>query len=276
MSEVQSRVAWRHVQLLLPPSEAKASGGRGRALALREPHPLLGSQRARTAQALADLAKGPVGPAAKALQLPASAVDTALAANADVLNSPTMPALHRYRGVVYDGLAVDALDRPSARVAGRSCLIFSGLFGVVRGDEPIPDYRVPAKAVLPGLGIAGTAWRKVLDATMPALLGRGLIVDLRSSDYLAMWRPTTSIADRTVAVRVLSPLPRGGLGVVSYPSKFAKGQLAGALVRALAAGARPSAVDDLAAIWIEATDLEARVISPHQLELFTEVRARTS
>ena len=28
-------------------------------------------------------------------------------------------------------------------------LVFSGVFGVVRGDEAIPDYRVPAKAALP-------------------------------------------------------------------------------------------------------------------------------
>jgi cytoplasmic iron level regulating protein YaaA (DUF328/UPF0246 family) len=180
-----------------------------------------------------------------------------------------MPALQRYQGVLYDGLALADLDAAIARTATRICFVFSGLFGIMRGDEPIPDYRVPAKAVLPGIGIAGTAWRPVLEATLPSMLGRGLIVDLRSSDYQAMWRPPADVAKRTVTVRVLSPLPGGGLGVVSYPSKFAKGQLAAALATAAADGARPKKADDIVAIWRGATGLPAYNTAADQIELHT-------
>ena len=58
---------------------------------------------------------------------------------------------------------------------------------------------------------------------MPALLGRGLVVDLRSSDYAAMWRPRGDDArpnGRRPGAVALPPVARG---VVSYPSKFAKG-----------------------------------------------------
>lgn len=81
---------------------------------------------------------------------------------------------------------------------------------MLRGDEPVPLYRVPAKAALPGLGTAGSFWRHALLPVVPELLGSGLVVDLRSTDYASMWRPDARRAHRVVTVRVLSPAPRGG------------------------------------------------------------------
>ena len=239
------------MRILLPPSEAKHPGGRGRAISARAAHPLLGEARTCVLDALERLVGGCREQAAAALLLPPAAVEDALRADAAARTSGTRPALERYAGVVYDGLAAADLDAAAARLARRSVLVFSGLFGVVRGDEPVPDYRVPAKAVLPGIGVAGTFWRPVLDETMPRLLDRGLVVDLRSSDYAAMWRPRGDIARRTVRVRVLSPLPSGGRGVVSYPSKFAKGRLTGALLQRAARGERLRSAADVAAAWLD-------------------------
>jgi uncharacterized protein len=244
-------------------------GGRGRPLSARPPHPVLGEARERALTALDRLLAGPRSEAARALLLPPAVIDAALAANAAVRDSGTLPALRRYTGTVYEGLGYSALDAAEQRVAGRTVLTFSGLFGIVRGDEPVPDYRVPAKAVLPGVGIAATAWRPVLDQVLPTLLGRGLLVDLRSSDYAAMWRPRGEFADRTVRVRVLSPLPSGGHGVVSYPSKFAKGRLAAALVRRLAAGAQVRTAEDVAAVWLAVGGTRAEVATSDQVVIYT-------
>lgn len=249
------------MRLLLPPSEAKHPGGRGRPLSARPPHPVLGDARRDVQDALARLLAGPRQAAAKALLLPPATVDDALEANARVAACGTLPALRRYAGVVYDGIAAAGLTPAEQRLAARTVLVFSGLLGVVRGDEAVPLYRVPAKAVLPGVGVAATFWRPVLDAALPHLLDRGLIVDLRSSDYAAMWRPRGAEAARTVTVRVLSPLPGGGRGVVSYPSKFAKGRLAAALVRRAAAGGRVGCADDVAAAWLEDGGAGAEVTS---------------
>jgi uncharacterized protein len=257
------------VRVLLPPSEAKHPGGRGRALPARAPHRLLGQARARVRAALAELLAGPRDAAAAALLLPPATVDDALAADAALDRSPTLPALRRYAGVVYDGLASAELDAAEQRLAARSVLIFSGLLGVVRGDEPVPYYRVPAKAVLPGLGVAGTFWRPVLDVALPQLAGSGLIVDLRSSDYAAMWRPRGELAARTVGVRVLSPLPNGGRGVVSYPSKFAKGRLAAALVRRAAGGQPVETAEDVAAAWLTGGGPAAEVTAPDSVVVHT-------
>lgn len=207
--------------------------------------------------------------AAQALLLPAGIAPAALAANAEVLDSPTTPALHRYTGTVYEGFAVSSLGADEQRLAARSIWIFSGLFGVVRGDEPVPAYRVPAKAVLPGLGVASTFWRPVLADVLQLVLRRGLIVDLRSTDYAAMWRPPAPMTDRVVAVRVLSPLPRGGHAVISYNSKHAKGRLAAALIRRAAGGAPVRTADDVARAWIDCGGIDCIAGRSGGLDLYS-------
>lgn len=257
------------MHLLLPPSEGKTAGGRGRPLRSRpdDGSPLVAA-RAATTRALAELVAGDPGAAAAALLLPDGVAAEALAANARVLDAPTTPALRRYAGVVYDGLGFADLPADQQRIAGRSVLVFSGLFGVVRGDEPVPTYRVPAKAVLPGLGIAATFWRPVLTEVLAGSLRRGLIVDLRSSDYAAMWRPDRATAARTVTVRVLSPAPRGGHAVISYNSKLAKGRLAAALLARAAAGQPVGSADDVVAAWLDTGGVGAKP-TPTGLDLYT-------
>lgn len=257
------------MRILLPPSESKTPGGHGRPVdrhGLRGP---LGEPRAAVLDALATLLSGAPVKAADALSLPAGVAADALAANAVVSRSPTTPALRRYAGVVYDGLGFDQLTPQIRRLAGRSVLVFSGLWGVVRGDEPVPDYRVPAKAVLPGVGVVGTFWRPLLDDALPPMLGRDLVVDLRSADYAAMWRPQRELAGRVVSVRVLSPLPRGGVGIVSYHSKYAKGQLAAALLSRVAAGQFLTSSEDVARTWLDRGGTAAEVTSTNHVDLYT-------
>jgi uncharacterized protein len=256
------------VHLLLPPSEAKLAGGRGRPLRERAPGGL-GEARQEVAAALGRVVAGPPDVAARALLLPPGVAADALALNAGVLDSPTVPALRRYTGVVYEGLGYAGMDAPRQRLAGRSVLIFSGLLGVVRGNEAVPAYRVPAKATLPGLGVLAAYWRPVLTAYLPLLLRSGLIVDLRSGDYAAMWRADPRLAARVVTVRVLSPAPRGGYAVISYASKLAKGRLAAALI-ARRADSRPVATpSDIADAWADCGGTGAEPNGPHGLDLYT-------
>jgi cytoplasmic iron level regulating protein YaaA (DUF328/UPF0246 family) len=237
------------VRILLPPSEAKTRGGRGTPITARARSHPIDEIRLQTLAALAALVGSPA--AAAALQLPPSIAAEALRDNARAATSPTLPAVDRYAGVVYDGLAPSQLSRSARTLANRSLLIFSGLFGVVRGNEGVPIYRVSAKAVLPELGIVGTYWKPHLTALLPALLDGGLIIDLRSTDYSTMWRPSRrdSVASRLVSIRILSRMPDGSAGVISYNSKLAKGKLAAALLERRAAGRRVATVGDVVDAW---------------------------
>ena len=237
------------MRILLPPSEAKNPGGRGLPLARRRRRQPIEESRELVLQALEELLSGP--DARRSLLLPDSVAARALEDNARVRSAATMPALERYAGIVYDGLFLRPLSEAARAAANREVLIFSGLFGVLRAGEAIPPYRVPAKSWLPGLGVLATFWRSRLDALMPALLDRGPVIDLRSSDYAAMWQPArrSPQAARHVSVRVLSPRPDGTLGVISFASKLAKGRLAAALLERRAAGLPVETVADIAAAW---------------------------
>lgn len=257
------------MRILLPPSETKTAGGRGRPLDARADAGPLAGPRAAVRQALRTLLDGDPASAARSLLLPPGVARDALAANAALTRAPTSVALRRYAGVLYEGLAFDALSPQARGIAGRSVLICSGLFGVLRGDEAVPPYRVPAQATLPGLGIAGTFWRGVLRTALPPMLGRGLVIDLRSTDYAAMWRPDADVAPRVLGVRVLSPAPRGGYAVQSYASKLAKGRLAAALIVRAARGDPVETVDDVVAAWRECAGAADANVGPRRVELYT-------
>ncbi len=55
---------------------------------------------------------------------------------------------------------------------------------------------------LPGAGPLGSLWRPQLSAVLPETVGRGLIVDCRSSTYAGAWTPSPELASRWVQVRV--------------------------------------------------------------------------
>ena len=238
------------MRILLPPSEGKAPRGRARSLAVRGlDGPLAEPRRAVLEAVSAWCAADPVA-AAKGLSLPPTSAAADLAVNVGLLSSPTMPAIDRFQGVLFDGLAFGSLAAAERRVALRSLLIASGAFGLLAAGEPVPDHRVPMSAVVPGIGGLTPWWRAHLDGVIPAMAtSRHLVVDLRSSDYLATPPVPPGHRRHVLAVRVLTE--RSGVrSVVSYSSKLAKGQLARALVVAEAAGdkvRRPSDVAEVAA-----------------------------
>lgn len=271
------------MRILLPPSEAKrpdstATRPRGRAAAggvdetaavdaaQAGVRPPLAEPRARVAAALVDFCRGDPATAAAALALPARSAASDLAANRAILDAPTMPALDRYCGIVYDGLDAATLTAARRRRALESVLVFSGLFGVLHGHEHIPVYRLPVAATLPAIGALTTFWRSALRSEMESMLGEDLIVDLRSTDYRAVWRPTGSIRDRVVSVRVVTEQPDGRLAVISYVSKHGKGRLARAL---LSSRARITAPEHVAQRWTDAGGRDAIIGPGGAIDLIT-------
>ena len=134
-------------------------------------------------------------------------------------------------------------------VRGKTAIVTgaSGAFGALAGDEPVPLHRVPASATLPRIDGLATYWRKVLAVSLARRIDEaGLVVDLRSSDYAAMWQPAPSQLGRVLAVRVLED--RGGrLQAVSWSSKHGKGLLARELLRSDSDRRPLRTADDVAA-----------------------------
>jgi cytoplasmic iron level regulating protein YaaA (DUF328/UPF0246 family) len=211
--------------ILLPPSETKASGGTGPALdieALSFPE-LTGIRR----QNIRDLSSLDPDDALQVLGISEKLRGDA-EANTRLLDAPTLPAILRYTGVLYDALDVSTLA-PSARAR---LGVGSALFGLLSADDPVPHYRLSAGTKLPwadgGDGRAPTMKARWGSAVTDALTQvPGTVVDLRSGGYQQLGR-----APGAVTVRVESVREDGSRKVVSHFNKHYKGILARELASA--------------------------------------------
>ncbi|MGW7519167.1 peroxide stress protein YaaA [Streptomyces sp. NPDC054796] len=233
--------------VLLPPSEGKATGGRGRPLDLGELSlPRLTGARETVLDELVTLCSGDEEKAREVLGLSEGQRDE-VAKNAGLREAPARPAGEIYTGVLYDALGLATLSPAAKKRAARSLLVFSGLWGAVGVKDRIPSYRCSGGVKLPGLGALGAYWRGPLESVLPDVAGKGLVLDLRSTAYAAMWKPKGEVAGRTTTVRVLQSKTVDGVekrSVVSHFNKATKGRIVRALLEAGADPASPAELTD--------------------------------
>lgn len=236
--------------ILLPPSEGKATGTRGRPLDVDDlSFPELNPTRDRVIDALAAVSAR--DDALEVLGAPKGAADQ-VAANVCLRDAPTLRASDLYTGVLYDALGYDTLDTGAKRRAARRLVVVSALFGALRPGDRVPSYRLSMGVDLPGVGKLATAWQEPLDQVLPDAAGRGVIVDMRSSTYVAAWRPTGDLAERTVAVHVVRD-ENGKRSVVSHMAKHTRGVIARELLQT---GVDPQSPEALAEALAEDHDVE--------------------
>jgi cytoplasmic iron level regulating protein YaaA (DUF328/UPF0246 family) len=210
--------------ILLPPSEGKSAPGRGRPLELKSLSlPSLTPARERVLDALVTLCREQPDHAATVLGLSRTQYDL-VARNATLADAPTARADRIYDGVLYDALGLGSLSPSAKRRAAARQAITSSLFGLVRVGDRIPAYRLSGDATMPGLGPVAGCWRESLGPAVVEAMGRGLLVDLRSSMYAGFWRPPAELAPRVATVRVLHEVA-GRRQVVSHFNKATKGRL---------------------------------------------------
>ena len=227
--------------ILLPPSEGKATPSRGAPLKLAKlSFPSLNPTRSSVQEALTRLCSGPAAKARTVLGISARQVDE-LERNRALATSPTAPAAEIYTGVLYDALNIATLPKRSRARASSDIAIASALFGLVRVDDPIPAYRLSGDGSLPGIGKLATAWREVVPDAIVDAAGLGVILDLRSSAYVALGPVPDDLSERTLVARVLQE-KAGKRSVVSHHNKATKGRI----VRALLAQPQAHTVSDLA------------------------------
>lgn len=227
------------MRLLLPPSETKRDGGSGGPLDLAAlSFPALTDARRAALDALEALCADDVE-AARALKLSPRAAVAELSRNHAVRVSPTMAAIERYTGVLYDALDVDGWGMEERERASRHVLVHSALFGLVAAGDPLPAYRLSHDSRLPGLRLRAH-WAAPNAEALASL--EGPLIDLRSEGYAALG----ALPDRPDAlfVRVVAIGDDGVARALNHFNKKGKG----AFVRALlAAGPLPATVDELCA-----------------------------
>lgn len=245
--------------VLLPPSETKRAGGDGPPLRLADlGSPALGAVRAELVDELVALA-GDVPASRLALGL-SPKQDDEIERNATLLSSATLPAIHRYTGVLYDALDVRSIHGVTASRAAARLAVGSALFGLLRANDMVPAYRLSATSKLPGGPTLAARWKPALEPELERLARDELIVDLRSGSYAALGR-----IPGAVDVDVIAEHADGRRTVVSHFNKAHKGRLARALATTRAEPADAAAVAAVArraGMRVERTGAQLVVVVP--------------
>lgn len=111
--------------ILIPPSEGKNTGGTNPPV---NATPL-------TKELLKEIQKSDQ---AKLHGVKGKALEQAIAANKNALKTKTLPAIERYKGVVYNALDAHSLPKKSLD----RLRIVSGLFGLIKPFDNIPEYKL--------------------------------------------------------------------------------------------------------------------------------------
>ncbi len=203
--------------LLLPPSEGKAPGGRGRGWTVDAGAfgPALAEHRSAVAAAL----RAAQGGDGRLLGVSGDHLDRAQIANRGVEGGPTMPAWQRFTGVVWDHLDPGSL--PAAR--RREVLVVTALAGVVRADDPLPDHRLKLNVRLDPLGVLARFWHDAVSQEIRRAARRRVVVDLLPNEHRAAV-DLTGVTGVSVTLRERDGASAG------HAAKAAKGRLARHLV----------------------------------------------
>jgi cytoplasmic iron level regulating protein YaaA (DUF328/UPF0246 family) len=207
--------------ILLPPSETKRPGGSQRPLDLDAlAFPQLRSRREQVLSALEQLSTDAAA-AARVLGLSDRQFGD-IADNARVRTAPTMAAIDRYTGVLYDALDAASLDSSARSWLGRNVLIHSAPLGPVAALDRIPAYRLGAATSLPGAPPLRRLWAGAVAHAL-ADVKPGFVLDLRSEAYAALGPIPEAVP--SVYVRVVSDAGGGPVRALNHFNKHAKGSL---------------------------------------------------
>ena len=239
------------VLILLPPSEGKTAPTSGPSLdldSLLEADRLTAARR-EVMSALAEVSRSAEGASVLGLG-PRSAEQ--VGTNLLLETAPCAPAHQLFTGVLYEAARLGSIaEGPAGRAAlERHCVVLSGLWGILSPTDLVPDHRLSMGTSLPGPGRLPAFWKPYLGPSLTDMAAQGLLVDCRSADYAAAWKPAAHDGIEVATVRVVRTADDGSRKMVSHMAKHARGLLAGELIRAVAGGTLPASarVDDIARV----------------------------
>jgi len=97
-------------------------------------------------------------------------------------NQPTLKAIQRYTGVAFEYIKYNQLNNIEKIYLEENILLFSNLFGVLKADELIPDYKFKQGAILPTIDNL-KYFKQHLKPYMDKLLEDEEVIDLRANFY---------------------------------------------------------------------------------------------
>lgn len=106
----------------------------------------------------------------------------------DILKEPTLKAIKRYSGVSFDYLNYNSLKPKSQKYLDNNLIIFSNLFGILKADDLIPNYKLKQAEALKNIKI-NEFYKESIKEILDKYLENQDILDLRASYYNKFYIP---------------------------------------------------------------------------------------
>jgi len=115
-------------------------------------------------------------------------LEEALRVNTELYDAPLMSALDRYSpDVMYAAMDFANLPTGAQRRLLENGVILSGLFGLLRPDDLIPNYQLDMDTTLPDLGSVADYWRPVVSPILNDNLEGRWVWDLLPETHRQAW-----------------------------------------------------------------------------------------
>lgn len=157
------------------------------------------------------------------------ALAAAVDATATVFDSPLMAAIDRYGpGVMYRAMEFGSLPTGAQRRLLENGVILSGMFGLLRPDDLVPDYRLSMAARVDGVGKVAAYWRPVLSPILNELLAGQAVWNLLPGSHEEAWDDAGTYG-RMIRVKFVREVD-GERKPVTHGVKELRGALVGYIV----------------------------------------------
>lgn len=108
-----------------------------------------------------------------------------------IKNLPTMKAIQRYTGVAFEALDYNSLDTNQKDFIDKHVLLYSNLFGMLKADDKIPEYKFKQGAILPQIN-QEKYYKEHLKEKLDAYLGDE-VLDLSANYYQKYYKPSANV-----------------------------------------------------------------------------------
>ena len=232
--------------ILLPPAEGKQDGGNPFAPDMFDYRTSntfnyfneLNPERRKLINQLQDITRGGEADLEAIFGVQGDTLEQAIAANLEIYDAPLMSALDRYSpGVMYKAMDFAGLPTGAQRRLLENGIIFSGIFGLLRPDDLIPNYRLRMDANLPEVGRVGDYWKPHISPVLNKRLEGRFVWNLLPGVHRDAWEDEHTY-DQMVSVSFYDE-DGSERKAVTHNVKPLRGQLVNFIVRETAENLEP-------------------------------------
>ena len=116
-----------------------------------------------------------------------------------VYNAPLMAARKRFvPDPFFSAVDFEGLPTGAQRRLLENSVILSGLFGLLRPDDLVPEYRLRMSATVPGIGLLSSFWKPRISTLLNEAVSSRFVWDLLPDSWREAWEDDGSYDARAV------------------------------------------------------------------------------